>query len=258
LIHALNPYGYAWRRRWNEDGVDLNRNFLLEGQSYSGAPPLYATVDDFVNPRTPPSRLEPFLFGLLGVLAKKGIDALKHAVPVGQYAYPQGLFFGGHGPSTTQMILRTHLPRWVAGMKEVTHIDFHTGLGPWGRYQLLIEGLSAQDAGPRLISRFGNQSIAPDSFEGSNFQSSGGLGPWCEALLPDCQYDFLTAEFGTYSNLRVLQVLRDENRAHCWGRNGGNYEWAKARLLECFAPASKAWRKQCLEQGLMICRQACA
>ena len=27
LIHALNPFGFAWRRRVNEGNVDLNRNF---------------------------------------------------------------------------------------------------------------------------------------------------------------------------------------------------------------------------------------
>jgi len=28
LIHALNPHGFAWLRRGNEDNVDLNRNGL--------------------------------------------------------------------------------------------------------------------------------------------------------------------------------------------------------------------------------------
>ncbi|NQV10959.1 MAG: DUF2817 domain-containing protein [Cyanobacteria bacterium] len=27
LIYALNPYGFAWRRRVNEDSIDRNRNF---------------------------------------------------------------------------------------------------------------------------------------------------------------------------------------------------------------------------------------
>jgi hypothetical protein len=27
LVHALNPYGFAWLRRVNEDNIDLNRNF---------------------------------------------------------------------------------------------------------------------------------------------------------------------------------------------------------------------------------------
>ena len=30
LVHALNPFGFAWRRRWNEHNVDLNRNFLTD------------------------------------------------------------------------------------------------------------------------------------------------------------------------------------------------------------------------------------
>jgi len=27
VVHAINPYGFAWLRRVNEDNVDLNRNF---------------------------------------------------------------------------------------------------------------------------------------------------------------------------------------------------------------------------------------
>src|SRR5262249_49770953 len=29
FIHAINPFGFAWQRRFNEDNIDLNRNFLL-------------------------------------------------------------------------------------------------------------------------------------------------------------------------------------------------------------------------------------
>src|SRR6266567_3145741 len=28
VVHVLNPYGMAWLRRFNENNVDLNRNFL--------------------------------------------------------------------------------------------------------------------------------------------------------------------------------------------------------------------------------------
>ena len=30
LVHAVNPYGFHFGRRWNEEGVDLNRNLLLK------------------------------------------------------------------------------------------------------------------------------------------------------------------------------------------------------------------------------------
>jgi hypothetical protein len=36
LVHALNPFGFAWLRRVNEDGVDLNRNFVDSVQQPRG------------------------------------------------------------------------------------------------------------------------------------------------------------------------------------------------------------------------------
>ncbi len=41
LLHALNPFGFAWVRRFNEENVDLNRNLLLDGEAYQGSPFLY-------------------------------------------------------------------------------------------------------------------------------------------------------------------------------------------------------------------------
>ena len=34
LVHAINPYGFAWTRRVNEDNVDLNRNFVDHDKAY--------------------------------------------------------------------------------------------------------------------------------------------------------------------------------------------------------------------------------
>src|SRR5258708_37200548 len=34
LIHAINPYGFAWTRRVTEDNVDLNRNFVDHDKGY--------------------------------------------------------------------------------------------------------------------------------------------------------------------------------------------------------------------------------
>ena len=32
LVHALNPFGFHHGRRWNEDGVDPNRNLLTDAE----------------------------------------------------------------------------------------------------------------------------------------------------------------------------------------------------------------------------------
>ncbi len=34
FIHALNPYGFSHLRRYTEDNVDLNRNFVDHGKPY--------------------------------------------------------------------------------------------------------------------------------------------------------------------------------------------------------------------------------
>src|SRR5260370_2266861 len=34
LIHAINPYGFAWSRRVTADNVDLNRNFVDPDQAH--------------------------------------------------------------------------------------------------------------------------------------------------------------------------------------------------------------------------------
>jgi hypothetical protein len=256
LIHALNPYGFAERRRWNEDGVDLNRNFLLLGESFSGSPAEYRSLDPFFNPVTPPPRQELFLLKALSWAARYGAQGIKKTLAIGQYEYPRGLFFGGHGPTQTQRILAENLPRWLAAAKTVVHVDFHTGLGQRATYKLFPKESVDKDHQSRLMQRFGAESLEFPSDRSLSYPIRGGLGQWCQALLTDRTYDFVTAEFGTYPALQVLQALRAEHRAHWYSQEGVDYSWTKDRLVEMFAPAAVDWRESCVAQGLKICQQA--
>jgi hypothetical protein len=253
LIHALNPYGFAWRRRWNEDNVDLNRNLLLPEEEFSGSPKNYSKFNTFLNPTSPPSQFEPYILQAIWLILKHGMASLRNTLPVGQYDFPKGLFFGGNEPSTTQEILAANLPQWIGNASEVLHLDFHTGLGKWGTYKLL---LNTSEPYTRIAKRFGADAVESFSTEGISYQIRGGLGTWCQNLLPECQYDLLTAEFGTYPAIKVLQALRAENRAHHWGNSQRNYEWTKNQLVEMFAPVSHKWREQSIVQGIEICKQA--
>lgn len=257
LVHALNPWGYAQLRRWNEDGIDLNRNFLLPGQAYAGAPPLYGALNRFINPQTAPKRHVPLWPSLLRPLQVHGFRALKRTIAFGQYEFPRGLYFGGKRPAATQRLLGAALPRWLQGMRRVMHLDVHTGLGEWAEYMLLVEGGTATRAAA-LARHFGTDAVEVEGTGDESFPSRGGLGPWCEALLPQAHYDFAALEFGSYSSLRVFDALRDENRAFHWADIEGRQAWTRTRLLECFAPASRQWRQRCVEQGLAVCRQAAA
>jgi len=255
IIHALNPYGFAWRRRWNEDNVDLNRNFLLPEEEFTGSPKNYPKFNAFLNPTSPPSKFEPYILQAIWLILNHGMNSLRSTLPAGQYDFPKGLFFGGNATSKTQEILAANLAQWIGNTSEVLHIDFHTGLGKLGTYKLLL-GLTQPPSFKRLVERFGAETIESNSTEGVSYPIRGGLKTWCQALLPECRYDLLTAEFGTYPAIKVLQALRAENRAHHWGNPQQNYEWTKSQLVEMFAPVSHKWRERCVVQGIEICNQA--
>ena len=259
FLHAVSPYGFAHRRRFNEDNVDPNRNFLLDGQAFAGSPPLYDRLDPLLNPRRPPSRWDVFLPKALVTIARHGFAPLKQAIAQGQYEYPHGLFFGGRGPSQSQLILREHTPDWLGESRSVVHLDLHTGLGPWASYKLLIDPPLAADQHDRAARWFGAGTLQRTSTAGISYHVRGGFGPWCAARNPDRDYLFLCAEFGTYGNLTMIAGVRAENQAHLWGRpDAPSARRAKERLKELFVPASPDWRRRVVEQSLRLIRQAVA
>jgi len=258
FLHALNPYGFAWLRRVNENNVDLNRNFLLGGEPFSGSPPKYGDLDPLLNPAKPPGTMPLFMARAIFNILRHGMPALKNAVAGGQYDYPKGLFFGGPGPQQTQTILQEQLPGWVGSAERVIHIDFHTGLGASGSYKLLIDHPWDSPMVAELGGAFGTDVVEPwEPSRGVSYAIRGGLGTWCKALLPDTHYDVAVAEFGTHHVLKVIEALHRENCAHHWASpDDKSTQEAKGRLLEIFAPRSKSWRDTVVPKGIRIVQQA--
>ena len=258
LIHAVNPSGFARLRRTNEHNVDLNRNFLDTADAYTGAPDGYETLDPFLNPASPPSRLEPFRLKALWHIRQHGLSALKDAVAGGQYRFPRGLFFGGHGPASSTRIMRLHLTGWLGGAPRAVHVDLHSGLGAHGRYRLLLEESAPSPNIEWYRDTFGSEVVEAGSGGGGTaYEASGTLGGWAVTHLGDTRYRFVCAEVGTYPIVRVLGSLRAENRVHFFGQPSSRaHRRAKAELLECFCPRSDRWREPVVEQGLAIIDRA--
>jgi hypothetical protein len=250
FLHGLNPYGFAWLRRFDEKNIDPNRNFLLPGEKYEGSPKGYAALDGLLNPRRPPSGWEPFTLKALWTVLRYGMPALRQAVAGGQYDFPQGLFYGGAGPSRMQLLLGEHLGRWLSGSRVVAHLDFHTGLGPHGSCKLLLDYVPSERQLDWLNEWFGAGSF--EACDGSSiaYEARGGLGRWCVSREPGVEYLFACAEFGTYGPIQVLTGLRFENQAHHYGRpDADSTRRAKERLKELFCPSAESWRSQVLTSG---------
>lgn len=246
-VHALNPYGWAHTRRVNENNVDLNRNFLLPGEAYEGAPAAYAALDGLLNPPTPPGGIDLFWPRALWAILTEGYGGVKNAVVSGQYAFEKGLFFGGRSLEAGPEALAALLVDRLGERERVVHVDWHSALGAFGGRTLLLEGSVNPDAARRVRSVLGPDVRTWDAADSAAYTIRGGMTAFLQAKLPGVRYDGLTCEFGTYTNLAVLAALRAENRQHHWGEGttGGDHP-AKQGLREAFAPARPEWRRAVL------------
>lgn len=252
MLHGINPYGFAYVRRVNEDNIDLNRNFLLDGEDYTGCPDAYHGLDAMLNPPRAPRvvSVPGFLAKAVGRIATKGLGPLKAAVAGGQYAYPKGVFFGGSGPSNSMRVLAEAVPRWFGQVEHLLWIDYHTGLGKAATFKHLVDRSANTDRFRWLTSTFGPEVEAWDAGDGVAYAIRGGLGVWMQSKLPDAEVDVLAMEFGTVPVLKVITALHLENRAHHYA---GPYalarQRAKARMMRTFNPLETGWRDAVVDKG---------
>lgn len=257
LIHGLNPYGFSHLRRFNEDNVDLNRNFLKDPADYAGVPDGYNRLNGLLNPQSPPSQFEPFKLKALGHIWLTGLQTLKQVVAGGQYEYPRGLFFGGKGPCRSTQIVQDNCAAWLAAAEQILHIDFHAGLGSFAATKLLVSETKDSEHYAWYVDTFGAEYVESHAQPGGiAYSPSGSFGEWLQNYFSARDYRFMCAEFGTYDIIRILGAVRAENRAQHYGtKNSQPYLRAKHELQECFCPASLPWRRQVVTSGLRIITQ---
>lgn len=258
FIHALNPFGYAWIRRANEDNIDLNRNFLLPGESYQGAHPLFQYVYETFNPHRSRRFYQNFYLEAWWLISRYSKAALQASLPVGQYEYPEGLFFGGKAPSQTMNMLQQNLPGLVPHADNVVHLDFHTGLGKWTTGHLLIDSQPGDHEYQWWNAWAPVGMVEPVSSKSTAYLARGTIGPWMkQVVFPQAQYRYAAAEFGTYGGVRVLRSLVEELRSHyALDPDDRRYQAAKKLVLNTFIPPSPDWRNSVLRQGLKLCESA--
>jgi len=170
----------------------------------------------------------------------------------GQYQFPQGLFFGGHGACQIVQLLHENLGQWIADAPRVCHLDLHTGLGRFGECQLLVQASPKSAEYLWFEDSLGAGELVSTEIENTRgYTASGAMGDWLKCVFSDRPYYFATAEYGTYSGLQVLRSLRAENQAfHYAPSHEPVYKQAKMQLRECFCPPSMQWRSTVLAHAV--------
>jgi hypothetical protein len=239
-IHGLNPVGFAWVRRVNEDNVDVNRNFV----DWQAPPPENPGYDELAGVLVPerwdPSTQARALEVLAELAARVGVAEVQARVSQGQYRHPTGVFYGGSGPVWSHRWLAGFLPRATAGAGSVRVLDLHTGLGPWGHGEFIVSDPAGTPGHARAASVWGDVRSAKDGASVSAVLH----GEWLD-WLPGVVAGEITAaalEFGTVDSLSVLQALRADAWLHAHANPTGPESPAvRSQVRSAFADDDPAW-----------------
>ncbi|MBW4653831.1 MAG: M14 family metallopeptidase [Kaiparowitsia implicata GSE-PSE-MK54-09C] len=251
FLHALNPYGFSWLRRVNEDNVDLNRNFLDFTQPLPDNPD-YRAVENLLLPKHQPPTLASTL-GLVGYALRNGRMALQGAISRGQHSDPSGLFFAGTAPVWSNLTLRHVLLQHAQLCRRIGWIDVHSGLGPTGVGECIYKGRQ-QPADIARAREWWGEHIT-NSAEGNSVSAklNGTIDLMVMESCPQAQYNGLTLEYGTLPGLKVLNALRAD---HWLYRNpqvsGRQRQRIKRQLRDAFYVDTDSWKHQVLQQGRQV------
>jgi hypothetical protein len=137
-IHAINPYGFSWLRRTNEDNVDINRNWM----DFDGPLPVNPAYDEISKDLCPSdwsaTTQKETWQRLQGWIDRHGFAAFQKAVSGGQWTHASGLFYGGRSASWSRNTLTSIATANLARASRICLLDFHTGLGPYGYAEPII------------------------------------------------------------------------------------------------------------------------
>ncbi len=259
LIHAINPFGFAWLRRVTEDNIDLNRNFLADfddppANADYGALHEHLLVGGGAQPDWPAAKA-----ALDAYAAEHGEFAMQGALSRGQYAHADGLFYGGAGPGWSNRTFRAILDEMVSGAEHVAFIDFHTGLGPFGHAELISKCDPDDPEFQRLLAWFGPSVKTSAAGESTSPMLSGLIAGAVRALAPPGTVSAITAEFGTYPLWDVLRALQQDNWLHASGHvDTPEGERIKRNLKEIFYPDHDDWRELVLVRARQLIRNGLA
>jgi len=250
MIHAINPHGFAHLRRWNEDNVDVNRNFADFSKPYPENTG-YKELAEAVSPDSISfwSNIRS-MFKIYRYRLANGNPALKQAISGGQYTHSKGLFYGGQKETWSNTTVRKIISRYLSNARRVVYIDVHTGLGEFGKAHIIIHENENSSAYKRAVGFWGNLLQTTHSEKSDCVYLPTTLKQAFPEILPSKEVTAVTLEFGTVSAFKVFWALRAENWLYHHGElNHPDADNIKTDLLHAFYPDDDDWKHQVWSQG---------
>ncbi|MDF2152282.1 DUF2817 domain-containing protein [Vibrio sp. CAU 1672] len=258
VIHAVNPYGMAYLRRFNEDNVDVNRNFVDWSKPVPENPE-YKRLADVIAPLSLSFGSEVAAWAqLLWYRVKQGKAAAQAAISGGQYSHPKGLFYGGAANTWSNRQLRSIFQRYLSHAERVIVIDVHTGLGEFGSAEIVLNSPEDSPEHLRALAIWGPALVETTTSGNSvsaHLEASFKLA--VADTLPGSEVTSVSLEYGTFPPMDVFRAMRVENWLYHYGGTA-NPEAAQIKqcMLRTFYPDSAEWKASVLNKGKQVIERA--
>jgi hypothetical protein len=258
LIHAHNAYGFAWDTRFNEDNIDLNRNYLDTFDAPLPSNPNYDLLAQWAAPSTRDADiLQHAERALLSFASEEGFPALQSALSGGQYNHQQGVYFGGTAPSWSSLTLKSFLSQTCAGAGKVVSIDMHTGLGPFGHGEIITEAAPGSAHYERQASIWGSEICSTKDGSSVSAELSGTMDSALERLFEPAWSACVAIEFGTIDPMSVFRSTQASSWLHCYGDPTGQEAAAiQADIRAAFYPETVEWKSMVWNRSLEVVGKA--
>ncbi len=256
VLHALNPWGMAWQRRCDEQGIDVNRNFIdftappPVDVDFSAVLPLLREAD-----RTRRRALADEL------LASWGERRLQQAISGGQYSHPELPFYGGRAPGFSAGVIDAVFERYSLARRDLVVLDIHTGLGPWAYGELICDHPPGSAQATHARRLFGAAVTSPQEGSSSSVPKSGLLDfRWQREM--SARSCYLTLEFGTLPESSLFDCVIEDHQA--WAARDADADWparreqSARRMLAHFRPDDHWWQQAVLLQAWLTVDRALA
>ena len=258
VVANVNPYGMKYFRRYNENNVDLNRNFILDWDNFDlSSNKEYPKVDTFLGPT---GKIGNGLWHEVGFylsLAKtaitEGADTVSDALLTGQYEYPQGVYYGGNGDEASTVYLKDVFSQCLdSAYENIVHIDIHSGYGP--RYNMVIfnsvyetmnEKESQEAFGYDYVIAYDSESFYATTGDTTDFFYRLAEQKQAQAELYSTCFEFGTIGDEFFDTILSLKYTIDENRNHWYPTDNKLTEQIiHENYMELYYPTETAWREK--------------
>ncbi len=259
LIHAMNPYGFKYFRRFTENNVDLNRNCEIDENLYSSKNLGYTKLYNLLNPKGKVNlksiRNRFFHISAIKKIITASMKILRQAVLQGQYEFQEGIYFGGNDREPQIKLITPVLKKISSEYQIIFNIDLHTGYGEYGTLHLFPNPVKNQKIQNDLEKIFKGYNIDWGNDE-DFYTINGDFSNYIGKIIPEKYFLPMVFEFGTLNSqttfgaIKSLNIVVNENQGNNYGfKTKKDKEIVFKSQLEMYYPSSKKWQTKVIQDS---------